>query len=58
MVQSDSVTDEDRIRDDWDFLLACAEEMQERLDEIKQRLRDRRHEDRVSVAEHPGWSSE
>ena len=55
MVQSDSVTDEDRIRDDWDFLLACAEEMQERLDEIKQRLRDRRHEDRVSVAEHPGW---
>ena len=50
------LTDEDRLRDDLDFWLACAEEMREQLDEMIQRMRDRRHTDRVSVAEHPGWS--
>ena len=56
MIEQADVTDEDRARDDWDFCLSEIEDMQEHLDRLRQRIIDRRHEDRVSVTGHPGWS--
>lgn len=55
MVQGDGVTDEDRNCDDWDYFLYRIEDLEEILRDLKERIIDRRHEDRVSVAEHPGW---
>jgi len=56
MVQHQDVTDEDRSRDDWDYFLYRIEDLEEIIRDLKERVTDRRHEDRVSVTGHPGWS--
>ena len=55
MVQRQDVTDEDRSRDDWDYFLCRIEDLEEIIRDLKERVTDRRHEERVSVTGHPGW---